>query len=376
MNKLIYRKLSSDIFAFFLLSSLALTSIVWVMQGVNLLDIITEKGHSISVYLIYTLLTLPKIFSKLLIFTYFLALFVVLNRYEENNEILVFWTNGIKKISFINFIAKFSLFFVFIQLLLNLIIVPKAQNSAQQYLKNSSMEFFPKLIEEKKFSNVMRNLTIFVEERSANGDMKGIYIKEQLGNQENKIIIANEGKIIQENDNFSFKLSNGKITNIDKKGNFNIGFKETTYELSQLNSKTRKYNKLKEANSLYLISCVEKFFEKRKDSNFRCIDENSFLIKNVYEEIFKRIVNPMYIIILSLVSSLIILGAKNNKIKSYYKFFLFFLGFIIILFSELSYKFLSSQVILEIFFIVLPLFLIIIFYITILIKTNFQLKYL
>ena len=90
MNKLIYRKLYSDIFTFFLLSSLALTSIVWVMQGVNLLDIITEKGHSISVYLIYTLLSLPKIFSKLLIFTYFLSLFVVLSRYEENNEILVF----------------------------------------------------------------------------------------------------------------------------------------------------------------------------------------------------------------------------------------------------------------------------------------------
>ena len=222
----------------------------------------------------------------------------------------------------------------------------------------------------------MRNLTIFVEERNNNGEMKGIYIKEQLGNQGNKIIIANEGKIIQENDNFSFKLSNGKITNIDKKGNFNIGFKETTYELSQLNSKTRKYNKLKEANSLYLISCIEKFFEKRKDNNFRCVDENSFLIKNVYEEIFKRVVNPMYIIILSLVSSLIILGAKNNKIKGYYKFFLFFLGFIIILFSELSYKFLNTKVILEVFFIVLPLILIIIFYISILIKTKFKLKYL
>ena len=72
--------------------------------GSKFIDIITEKGHSISVYLIYTLLSLPKIFSKLLIFTYFLAIFVVLNRYEENNEILVFWTNGIKKISFINFI--------------------------------------------------------------------------------------------------------------------------------------------------------------------------------------------------------------------------------------------------------------------------------
>ncbi len=112
MNKLIFRKLSFDILGFFLLSSLALTSIVWVMQGVNLLDIITEKGHSISVYIFFTLLSIPKIFSKLLIFTYFLAIFVVLSRYEDNNEILVFWTNGIKKISFINFIGKFSLIFV------------------------------------------------------------------------------------------------------------------------------------------------------------------------------------------------------------------------------------------------------------------------
>ena len=376
MNKLIYRKLSSDIFAFFILSSLALTSIVWVMQGVNLLDIITEKGHSISVYLIYTLLSLPKIFSKLLIFTYFLAIFVVLNRYEENNEILVFWTNGIKKISFINFIGKFSLFFVLIQLILNLFIVPKAQNLGQQYLKNSSMEFLPKLIEEKKFSNVMRNLTIFVEERDNNGNMKGIYIKEQLGDEDNKIIIANKGKIIQKNDNFSFKLTDGKITNIDKRGNFNIGFKETTYELSKLNSKTRKYNKLKEANSLYLISCIEKFFEKRNDNSFRCIDENAFLLKDVYEEIFKRIINPMYIVILSLVSSLIILKAKSNNLQNFYKFFLFILGFAIILFSELSYKFLSSQIFIELFFITLPLILVIIFYFMILIKTNFKLKYL
>ena len=66
MNKLIFRKLSYDIFTFFLLSSLAITSIVWVIQGVNLLDIVSEDGHGVKVYLIYTLLSIPKIFSKLL----------------------------------------------------------------------------------------------------------------------------------------------------------------------------------------------------------------------------------------------------------------------------------------------------------------------
>ena len=84
----------------------------------------------------------------------------------------------------------------------------------------------------------------------------------------------------------------------------------------------------------------------------------------------------MYIVILSLVSSLIILKAKSNNLQNFYKFFLFILGFVIILFSELSYKFLSSQILIELFFITLPLFLVIIFYFMILIKTNFKLKYL
>ena len=227
MNKLIYRKLSSDIFAFFLLSSLALTSIVWVMQGVNLLDIITEKGHSISVYLIYTLLSLPKIFSKLLIFTYFLALFVVLNRYEENNEILIFWTNGIKKISFINFIFRFSILFVSIQLILNLFIVPTSQKMAQDYLRNSSLDFFPKLIEEKKFSNVMENLTIFVDEYEDGGNLKGVYIKEKLKDNESKIIIASSGKLNRNSDGFNFKLLDGKITNQVNNNDFSSIFYPT-----------------------------------------------------------------------------------------------------------------------------------------------------
>ena len=193
MNKLIFRKLSYDIFAFFLLSSLAITSIVWVIQGVNLLDIISEQGHGVKVYFLYTALNLPKIFSKLLIFTYFITLFVILGRYIENNEILVFWTNGINKIAFINFIGKISIIFVIIQLILNLYIVPYTQNLKQNYLKNSSLNLFPKLIQEKRFINITKKMTIFVEENQKNGNLKGIYIKEKLDDEESKIITARYG---------------------------------------------------------------------------------------------------------------------------------------------------------------------------------------
>ena len=54
MNKLIFRKLYFDIFTFFILSTLSITSIIWVIQGVNLLDIVTEQGHSFKIYFIYS----------------------------------------------------------------------------------------------------------------------------------------------------------------------------------------------------------------------------------------------------------------------------------------------------------------------------------
>ena len=376
MNKLIYRKLSFDIFSFFLLSSLAITSIVWVVQGVNLLDIVSEQGHGLKVYFFYISLNLPKIFSKLLIFTYFLTLFVVLARYHENNEILVFWTNGIKKINFINFVGILSLVFVSIQLLLNLILVPYTQNLKQEYLRNSSIEFFPNLIQEKRFSDVARNLTIFVEESQRNGIFKGIYIKEELNNNESKIIIASKGKLTKKNEDFNFKLFDGNITNIDSKGSINLKFKETIYELSKISSKTRKENKLSETKSSLLIYCLEKYFKKRKDNEFRCGEKNAFLMKDIYEEVFKRIIIPIYLIILSLLSSLLILKPKESILQNYFKIILFFIGFIIILFSELSYKFILSSFGMEIFMIILPIIFIFIFYIILFIKSNFKMSHL
>ena len=377
MNKLIFRKLSRDIIVFFLLSSLAISAIIWVIQGVNLLDIVSEQGHAIKIYFYYSILNFPKIYSKLLIFTYFITLFVIISRYEDNNEILIFWTNGIKKISFINFLAKFSLFFVFIQLFLTIFAVPYTQNLAQEFLKTSQIDFFPKLIQEKKFSNVMRNLTIFVEDYEEDGTLNGIYIKEKINENENKIIIASKGKIVRNDYDFSFNLYNGKIINIDKKGSFNLGFKETRYDLSKLSSKTRKEKKLDETTSIFLLKCLNENKHFRKDNDIRCgIEGNAFKVKNIYEEIFKRFINPIYLIILSLISSLVILKSKVNFLQNYYKISLFLIGFIMILFSELSYKFVTYSFLIEVTSIILPLMFVFFFYLLILIKTKFKISHL
>ena len=128
MNKLIFRKFSLDILNFFLIASFSITFIGWIVQAVNFLDLVSDDGHSLKVYFYYVTLNLPKIFSKTIIFVFFISIFYVINKYDNTNELIVFWNNGIKKIYFINFILKLSVFFLILQLFLNLIVVPKSQS--------------------------------------------------------------------------------------------------------------------------------------------------------------------------------------------------------------------------------------------------------
>ncbi len=373
MNKLIYRKLSLDILSFFLVASLSITLIVWVIQAVNFLDIVAEDGHSLKVYFSYTILNLPRIFSRILIFIFFISVFYIINKYEENNEILVFWTNGIKKISFINFLFKFAILFVTLQLILNILIVPYTQNLGRTYLKNSNIDFLPNLISEKKFINVFKSLTIFIEKYNQNGNIEKIFIHEKITDDSSKIIIAENAKIIKLDEKYKIKLLNGGITNINDKNVFNINFKETEYDLSKFNTKTVTHQKIQEINSLNLLNCLFDYYLNKENYKKSDLCKNR-KIKQISQEIFKRVVVPFYIFVLSLVSSSLILKPKKNFYLKYRKFIIFFIGFLIIIISQMSFKFISDSINLDLFIASLPVLLILVYYFFLILKTKSKLK--
>ncbi len=370
MNKLIYRKLSLDILSFFLVASISITLIVWVIQAVNFLDIVSEDGHSLKVYFSYAILNLPRIFSRILVFIFFISAFYVINKYEENNEILVFWTNGIKKISFINFLFKLSFLFVILQLILNILIVPYTQNLGRTYLKNSNIDFLPTLISEKKFINVFNNLTIFVDKYNQNGIINKIFINEKIDDYSSKIIIAEKAKIIKLEEKYKIKLFNGSIANLNNKNIYNINFNETEYDLSKFTTKTVTHQKIQEINSLRLLKCLRNHYKNYKKTN---ICENR-KIKPISQELFKRFVVPLYIFILSLVSSSLIIKPKRNLYVKYHKFTIFLLGFLIMIISQVSFKFVSESMNLDLTIITFPILIIFLFYFFLISKTKLNLK--
>ena len=142
MKKIIYRKLLLDYMSFFLIALFSSGIVIWVFQAVNFLDIMIEDGRSYSVYISYSLLNFPKILNKLFPFVLFFSLFYVTIKYEANNELIIFWNFGENKIQLINFVFKFSCILMLIQLILSSIVVPKSQDLARSFLRESSVNFY------------------------------------------------------------------------------------------------------------------------------------------------------------------------------------------------------------------------------------------
>ena len=382
MNKLIFRKFSYDILSFFLIASFSITFIVWIIQAVNLLDLVSDDGHSLNIYFYYVSLNFPKIFSKIIIFVFFISIFYVINKYNNSNELLVFWNNGIQKIKFINFILIFSLLFLIMQLALNLFIVPKSQNLGRLYIKESNIDFLPKLISEKKFINVMKNLTIFVEEYKKDGKLKKIYINEKINLEKSKIIVAENGKIIKKNNKYILRLFNGGMTNINKNNAYTLNFSETDFDLSEFSTKTITHTKVQELDSIQMFFCIKEIFQKREFNKNEKINKpgnktcDKRTVKSLGEELYKRSVLPFYTLIITLIAASLVIEPRSKYFMKFHKLNIFLIGIAVIILSQLSLEFFLNSINILYLVLCLPLILIVFYYIFLLIFTKFKLNYL
>ena len=365
MKKIIYRKIAQDCTKFFLLILFTISIIIWVLQAVNYLDFVIEDGHGFLVYFNYTLLSLPKIFSRIFPFAIFLAFTYVLIKYENKNELMIFWHFGIKKIQFINFFIKFSFVFVITSILLNALIAPYAQDKARSFIRSSDLDFFESILKPKKFIDIIENLTIYFDELDENGEFKNIFLNEKSG-QSAQITFAKTGKIETRNGKKIIVLKDGKTINEINGKISEFKFSKTDFNISQFSTKTTVTKKTQETSTSILIKCLIIFHKSTNKIKFSKInlDRNCGAdnLENIHQELYVRLIKPLYIIFLTTISLLLILQSKNNHLSSFNKVKIYSLGFVSIILLELSTTFINTNLIHNIFFIILPILFVLIIY--------------
>ena len=267
MKKILFRKLLFDYMSFFLIALMSSTIIVWVFQAVNFLDIMIEDGRDYWVYFSYSLLNFPKILSKLLPFVLFFSLFYVTIQYELKNELMIFWNFGINKIQIINFILKIAFFLTLTQILFTSFIVPKSQELARFFLKNSDVNFFENFIKPQRFNETIKGVTIYSERKDVNGNLYNLYLKKEIDKNNFQITYAKKGFFNKINDIPILVLFDGATITGKNDEITNFSFSKSDFPLNDFESNAITYTKTQELSTKKIVSCIYYLFTEKTITN-------------------------------------------------------------------------------------------------------------
>ncbi len=372
MEKLLFRKLIADITLRALIITFTIGLIVWIIQAVNYLDFVIDDGHNFKIYFLYNLYNFPKIIHRILPFVFTISIFFELIKYEKNNELLIFWTNGVSKKKFISNLINFTCVVMIIQIVIGSVISPNHQFKARQFLKSSNMDFLPNLIKQGKFIDTISGLTIYINQKKDNNSFKNIYIQEgqfvDFKQNDNQIIYAKEGFLINE-DKKLFRLLNGKVISNNDNKLISFEFDKIDYDLSKFTSRSIKKPKIQELSSIKLIKCSFSLMRGKvyKDDIFTCEIKK---LKNFNQELYKRFVKPFYLPILTLICCFLLTFSKEQHSYTIKTIKIFIYVFLILVISEIFMRYIESSLIYLILFFVIPIIIFCMTYIFLLKKVN------
>ena len=356
----IYLNYAIEILKTFFVVLLGLSIVALTVRAVNFLDLIVDNGYPVSTYFKYSFLNLSGIALKFIPFSFLLSLTIFAYKHIQDNEFLILWVSGVKKIHIVNLLFLCSIIILILYLILSIIFTPYTLNKSRQLLGKEELNSFLPTIKTQQFSDTFKGLTIIVEKKSKN-ELQNIFIYDNGNNLRNlssnvselksTTVIAKKGIV----DNKIFFLLNGQIisSKVNELKNEIINFDQLSIDLSDVSNTTIKNPKLQETATHRLLSCI---IPKIIDKDEICRED---AMGEIIPALNRRLVLPLYIPILSLICSMLLI--KSNK-RYLNKFFIFSYSFILLLYLEIIIRFTGINNIVRIIFTFLPAILFLLLY--------------
>jgi len=364
----IYQNYIKDILKTFFVILFGLSIIAWTVRAVNFLDLIVESGYSVSTYFYYSFLVFFGILTKFIPLSFLIALVIFILKQTQENEFIILWTSGVKKIKIVNLFLIISLFILLLNIILSTLVTPFALNKSRLILNNEGYNSILPTIRIQQFSDSFEGFTFIVEKKIDN-ELKNVFIHDKsnvlkglsgnVSDAASTTIVSKEGIV----ENTRMILFDGQIisTAKNKKKNNILKFQQLNIDLKDLQTGVIKTPKMQETKTIDLIEC---WLQLKNIKMLHCKKEAK---KEITSVLNRRIFLPLYLPVIALMCSLLLIknNSKNNFLNQYS---VFAIGFIILLYAELILRFSGLYKSINFLFIISPLIMIPIIYIFLILK--------
>ena len=156
------------------------------------------------------------------------------------------------------------------------------------------------------------------------------------------------------------ELNSGETISVVEDKITSFSFSKTDFNLSNFEDNTTTYKKTQEVTTIDLAKCYDNLLDLRFfkiDENFKVENCRLDNIDNIIKELYKRIIIPLYIPVLILISLLLIFKSKENTNYPRYRILIFIIGLSTIIISEMTIRLINENIYSNIKFFIIPLIL-------------------
>ena len=371
----IYNHITNEILKNFITILLTFTAIAWTVRAVNFLDLMIEDGFSAGIYFKYSLLNISTIITRFIPLSFLLALTITIAKFERQKELLILWTAGLSKIKITYVLFGVAFFIALVQIFLSLIINPFALNKSRSILRDTDTKQVNSILKSNDFSDTFKGVTFYIEKKNSNDELINIFIKDRNGSlntlvseaegSKNTTIIAKRGFVERK----KLILFEGIIQTLNKKNEIkNVNFEKTELSMGSFTTRTIVKPKVQETSSYKLFQCL-------LNTDTSIIIQNCSLTdnkKSATEALARRLGMPLYIPLISVITSFLLIYKKKKKYNFLRKYIIFVFGFLVLIFAEIILKYTGFSLLNFSLYFFLPLVLFLMLYLILLKKLIYE----
>jgi lipopolysaccharide export system permease protein len=195
----------------FLVVLVSLTALIWVTQALRDIDLMTNQGQSILIFIAITGLIVPLLVLVIAPIALVIAVVHVLNKLSTDSEIVVMNAAGMSPWRLFRAFLTVGILVSLLMTAISAYFAPEGLRALRRWITAVRADLVTNIVQPGRFINIERGLVFHFRERKPDGRMLGIFLDDRRDPNERATFLAEQGEILETGDGTFLVLENGSV---------------------------------------------------------------------------------------------------------------------------------------------------------------------
>ena len=213
----------------------SLTAVIWVTQALRDIDIMTNQGQDLLVFIGITGLIIPLLVLVIAPIALLIAIAHVLNKLSNDSEIIVMNAAGISPWVLFRAFVPVTLVVSLLVLVVSAYFAPKGLRMLRDWITEVRANVVANVVQPGRFTPLESGVTMRISERRPNGQLLGIFLDDRRDPAERVTVLSEEGELLDNDKGTFLVLQKGMVQRqqVSERDPTIVAFDRYAFDLSQ-----------------------------------------------------------------------------------------------------------------------------------------------